>query len=173
MLSIKNRHHCRFFVNCSSSDLDDKRRTKRLTHVAAELAAHTGSSLASSCEGNLAVVEGAYRLIENEAVEPDAIAEAGFQATALAVHDAQLLLAIEDSTTLSYKHSIRSELGDIGGPKNSNARGIWAHSVLLLDADTERTMGLIDQQRWIRDDGERGKRNTRKQLWINTISAID
>lgn len=145
------------------SDLGDKRRTKRLTHVAAELAAHTGSSLASSCEGNLAVVEGAYRLIENEAVEPDAIAEAGFQATALAVHDAQLLLAIEDSTTLSYKHSIRSELGDIGGPKNSNARGIWAHSVLLLDADTERTMGLIDQQRWIRDDEERGKRNTRKQ----------
>ena len=63
------------------SDLGDKRRTKRLTHVAAELAAHTGSSLASSCEGNLAVVEGAYRLIGNEAVEPDAIAEAGFQAT--------------------------------------------------------------------------------------------
>ncbi|MGI2028431.1 IS4/Tn5 family transposase DNA-binding protein [Endozoicomonas acroporae] len=30
------------------SDLDYKRRTKRLTHVAAELAAHTGSSLASS-----------------------------------------------------------------------------------------------------------------------------
>ena len=117
MLSIKNRHHCRFFVNCSSSDLDDKRRTKRLTHVAAELAAHTGSSLASSCEGNLAVVEGAYRFIENEAVEPDAIAEVGFQATTLAVHDAQLLLAIEDSTTLSYKHSIRSELGDIGGQK--------------------------------------------------------
>lgn len=24
-------------------------------------------------------------------------------------------------------------------------------------------MGLIDQQRWIRDDEERGKRNTRKQ----------
>ncbi|WP_422450756.1 IS4/Tn5 family transposase DNA-binding protein [Endozoicomonas sp. ALB091] len=54
------------------SDLGDKRRTKRLTHVAAELAAHTGSSLASSCESNLAVVEGAYRFIGNEAVEPDA-----------------------------------------------------------------------------------------------------
>ena len=87
------------------------------------------------------MVEGAYRLIGSEAVEPEAIAEAGFQATALAVRDAQLLLAIEDSTTLSYKHSIRSELGDIGEPKNSNSRGIWAHSVMLLDADTERTMG--------------------------------
>ncbi|WP_422491458.1 IS4/Tn5 family transposase DNA-binding protein [Endozoicomonas sp. ALE010] len=61
------------------SDLGDKRRTKRLTHVAAELAAHTGSSLASSCESNLAVVEGAYRFIGNEAVEPDAIAEPDFR----------------------------------------------------------------------------------------------
>lgn len=40
------------------------------------------------------MVEGAYRLIGNEAVEPDAIAEAGFQVIVLAVHDAQLLLAI-------------------------------------------------------------------------------
>ena len=64
----------------------------------------------------------------------------GFQATTLAVHDARLLLAIEDTTTLSYKHSIRSELGDIGEPKNSSSRGLWAHSVMLLDADTERTL---------------------------------
>ncbi|WP_252176940.1 IS4 family transposase [Endozoicomonas sp. 4G] len=49
------------------AELGDKRRTKRLTRVAIELAAHTGSSLASSCEGDLAVVEGAYRLIGNEA----------------------------------------------------------------------------------------------------------
>ncbi|WP_252179061.1 IS4 family transposase [Endozoicomonas sp. 4G] len=145
------------------AELGDKRRTKRLTQVAAELAAHTGSSLASSCEGNLALVEGAYRLIENEAVEPDAIAEAGFQATALAANDAQLLLAIEDSTTLSYTHSTRSELGNIGESKNSKSRGIWAHSVMLIDADTERTVGLIDQQRWIRDDEERDKRSARKQ----------
>ncbi|WP_422476326.1 transposase DNA-binding-containing protein [Endozoicomonas sp. ALB032] len=32
----------------SCAELDDKRRAKRLTRVAAELDAHTGSSLASS-----------------------------------------------------------------------------------------------------------------------------
>ena len=150
----------RFF---GSANLGDKRRTKRLVQVAGDLSAHMGLSLASSCDGNLAAVEGAYRLIENEAVEPDAIAEAGFQATALASSDSQLILAIEDSTTLSYKHSVRTELGDIGGPEDSKSKGIWAHSVMLLDADTERTIGLIDQQRWIRDDEERGKKHERKK----------
>lgn len=127
------------------ADLGDKRRTKRLVHTAADLSAHMGSSLAESCEGNLASVEGGYRLIENEAVDPEAIAEAGFQATARASEDSEpILLALEDSTTLGYKHSARSELGDLGGSEDSRIKGFWAHSVILLDAETERTFGLID-----------------------------
>ena len=145
------------------ADLGDKRRTTRLVQVAADLSAHAGSSLAASCEGNLAAVEGAYRLIENESVEPEAIAESGFQATAYAAKDSDLLLALEDTTTLGYRHSVRSELGDLGGPKDSKTKGIWAHSVMLLDANTERTIGLIDQQRWIRDDEDRKKNNSCKQ----------
>ena len=145
------------------ADLGDKRRTKRLVHTAVDLSAHTGSSLAESCEGNLASVEGSYRLIENEAVDPEAIAEAGFQATVHTSEDSELILALEDSTTLGYKHSARSELGGLGGPEHSSTKGFWAHSVMLLDAETERTLGLIDQQRWIRDDSERGKKHKRRQ----------
>ena len=145
------------------ANLGDKRRTKRLVQVAGDLSAHTGSSLDTSCSGNLVAVEGAYRLIENEAVEPDAIAEAGFQATAVAAYNYQIILAIEDSTTLSYKHSVRTEPGDIGEPENSLSKSLWAHSVMLLDADSERTIGLIDQQRWIRHDNDRGKKHERKQ----------
>ena len=145
------------------ADLGDKRRTKRLVHTAVDLSAHTGSSLAESCEGNLASVEGSYRLIENEAVDPEAIAEAGFQATVHASEDSELILALEDSTTLDYKNSARSELGDLGGPEHSNTKGFWAHSVMLLDAETERPLGLIDQQCWIRDDSERGKKHKRRQ----------
>ena len=47
--------------------------------VAADLSASTGSSLACSCNGNLAAVEGAYRLIENKAVKPEDIAEEVFK----------------------------------------------------------------------------------------------
>ena len=145
------------------ANLSDKRRTARLVQVATDLSEHTGSSLAASCEGDLASVEGAYRLMENEHVEPETIAESGFQATAHAAKDSELLLALEDSTTLGYKHSVRSKLGDLGGPENSKTKGIWAHSVMLLDAETEQTVGLIDQQRWIRDDEDRGKKHQRKQ----------
>ena len=103
--------------------MGDKRRTKRFVHTAVDLSAHTGSSLAESCEGNLASVEGSYRLIENEAVDPEAIVEAGFQATVHASEDSELILALEDSTTLGYKHSARSELGGLGGPEHSSAKG--------------------------------------------------
>ncbi|WP_222842215.1 IS4 family transposase [Endozoicomonas montiporae] len=143
--------------------MGDQRRTKRLVHTAAELSAHTGSSLAESCEGDLSLLVGGYRLIENEAVKPEAIAEAGFQATLHALQDSELILALEDSTTLGYKHSARSKLGDLGGPKDAITKGFWAHSVMLLDAETERTLGLIDQQRWIRDDDQRGQKHQRKQ----------
>ena len=47
----------------------------------------------------------------NEAVDPEAVAEAGFQATVHASKDSELILALEDSTTLGYKHSARIELG--------------------------------------------------------------
>ncbi len=150
-------------VTFGCTDLGDKRRTNRLVQVAAELSAHTGFSLAASCEGDLASVEGAYRLIENEAVKPEAIAEGGFHATTLAAKDSELLLAVEDSTTLGYKHSARAELGDLGGPEDSKTKGFWAHTVMLIDADTEKTIGLIDQQRWKRDDAKRGKKHKRKQ----------
>ena len=54
-------------------------------------------------------------------------------------------------------------MGNIGESAKSKAKGIWAHSVVLLDADTEQTVGLVDQQRWIRDANQLGKRNDRKQ----------
>ncbi|USE36212.1 IS4 family transposase [Endozoicomonas sp. SCSIO W0465] len=146
------------------ADLGDTRRTKRLVKVAAELSAHTGNSLSSSCEGYTALVTGAYRLIENEAVKPEAIAEAGFQATAKIARQSRLLLALEDTTTLGYKHAVRSELGDLGGPEGSKTRGFHVHSVFLVDADTERSIGLIDQERWVREDVQRGKKNQRRQL---------
>ena len=146
-----------------SANLGDNRRTTRLVKVAADLSAHAGSSLAASCEGNLASVEGAYRLIENESVEAEAIAESGFQATTCVAKCSNLLLALEDTTTLGYRHSVRSELGGLGGPKDSKTKGIWAHSVMLLDANTERTVGLIDQQRWVRDDEDRKKKNQCRQ----------
>jgi len=143
-------------------DLGDVRRTARLVKLAAGLAKQTGASVSRSCQGDEAGKEGAYRWLRNGNIGYERVAESGFAATAVAAEKVELLLAVEDSTTLSFKHGVAKALGDTGGKADSKARGVWAHSVLLLDARSEQTMGLIEQRLWQRD-GQRGTRHTRKE----------
>ena len=144
------------------SELGDKRRTERLVKVASGLAGRVGQSLVKSC-GSEAEIEGAYRLLRNEQVECEAIAESGFKACAEQASLSRTLLALEDSTSLSFGHGVRDELGPVGGAAESQLQGFMVHSVLLVDADTRRTIGLIEQQRWKRRVEEHGKKHRRKQ----------
>lgn len=144
-------------------ELGDKRRTRRLVKMAGAMAARTGRSVLRACAGDDAASEGAYRLIRNDAVSPEAIAEGGFQATARLAHECATLLAVEDSTSLSYRHSVAEELGPTNSRRDAKAGGMMVHSVLLLDAHSERTLGLIEQQRWCRDATTHGKKAKRKQ----------
>lgn len=81
-------------------DLDDKRRDARLVRMAGDLTRYAGSSLLKSCDGDEAAAEGMVRLLRNEGVDPSAIAEGGFQATARRAPSWVVLLAVEDSTSL-------------------------------------------------------------------------
>lgn len=66
-------------------------------------------------------------------------------------------LAIEDTTTLSYKHrSIRDDLGHVN--QGHRYRGLLAHSVLLFASETHDVVGLIEQQKWTKDIQTRGIR---------------
>lgn len=143
-------------------DLGDARRTRRLVDVAARLAGCAGSSLAKSCQGDAAAQLGGYRLMRNTSVEPEAIAEAGFEAVVRQIPEDATVLALEDTTTLSYRHGIGDELGVIGNDLGASSRGFLVHSVLLVDAATERTLGLAEQQHWCRDDRAHGKKHQRK-----------
>jgi len=69
---------------------------------------------------------------------------------------------LEDSTTLSYGHQVAEELGDLGGPQDSRRQGYLVHSVLLVDAHSERIEGLVDQVRWCRERRKRGQRHQRR-----------
>ena len=129
--------------------LGDSRRTKRLVQLAGQLAAHTGQSIVQSLSSN-AEIEAAYRFVRNDDVEPEAIAEAGFAATADACKGFDCLLALEDSTSIEFKHrTVAKELGHTTSHKHS--RGIQVHSVLLFAPEEQQVVGLIEQQRWARD----------------------
>jgi hypothetical protein len=107
-----------------------------------------------------AEVEGAYRLLRNPAVSSQAIAEGGYAATAERAREIETLLAVEDTTSLSFSHGVGDELGYIGPPKQKK-KGIQVHSVLLLDARTKSTVGLIEQHRWHRQASRLKDKNQR------------
>ena len=148
--------------NFGGCDLGDKRRIARLVRMAGDLARHAGSSLLKSCDGDEAAAEGMYRLLRNEGVDPSAIAAGGFQATARRARSCAVLLAVEDSTSLVYQHSVAGELGATGNNPQAAHEGFIVHSVVLLDGDSGSTVGLIEQRRWKRLAEEHGKKHRRK-----------
>ena len=131
--------------------LGDARRTQRLINTCADMAGSSGKSIAKSCIGNGSKLEGTYRLIRNNHVSLEMIRAAGFEHTASLVKDIPEILALEDITSLSYKHQVAEELGKLGKPTDK-ARGWWVHSVMLLDSHSTRTLGLIHQDWWCRPD---------------------
>jgi len=137
--------------------LGDVRRTKRLIDYAARQVQDPEGSTYRVCRGDGAAVEGAYGLLENDDVFPEAIEEGVFRAAADAAAACELVLAVQDTTRVTYPHSVAEELGDvgIGGPNNS--QGLWVHSTLLVDPDRADPLGLIDQSRWIREQDRAGK----------------
>jgi len=74
---------------------------------------------------------------------------AGFEYTASLVKDVSEILALEDTTSLSYKHRVAEKLGKLG-KTTDKARGWWVHSVMLLDSQSTRILGLIHQDWWCR-----------------------
>ena len=147
--------------NFGESELGDKRRRARLVRVAGDVARHAGSSLLKACEGDEAAVEGLYRLLRNEAVEASAIAEGGFRATVRRAAGCGELLAVEDTTSLLYRHSVASELGATTSNLKAVGQGFVVHSVVLLEQESGATVGLVEQRRWVREASEYGKSNAR------------
>lgn len=145
------------------SNLGDARRTARLVDVAARMARQMGRSLAKSCEGDHAALLGGYRFMRNEAVDPEAIRVGGFGHVAQKAQAHSLLLAIEDTTCVTYAHAAAAELGLTGSKPDVKRSGFLVHSVLLLDAVSEQTVGLIEQRHWCRERASFGKKHLRKQ----------
>lgn len=142
------------------ADLGDNRRTKRLVKLSAQMAAHMGASVVEAA-GDTASIEGAYRFIRNQAVDASDIAEAGFGSLLPRLSESSTILALEDTTTLSYAHGVSKELGNTGTKQEGKRKGMWAHSVLMVDADSEQTLGLGEQYRWCRKAENHGQKHDR------------
>jgi len=151
------------------ADLNDPRRTKRLVKLAGDMAAQTGHSVVRASQ-DPASIEGAYRFIRNQAITPENIAQAGFKQTDQLVRQSALVLAIQDTTGLSYRHSVCDELGEVSSAKaDSNSpkgRTLYVHSTLMIDAQSEAVLGLSNQHYFFR---QQKHKETKEQLQRRSI----
>lgn len=143
-------------------ELGDARRTNRLISLASSCAKDVDASILGSCNGNEAQIEGAYRFLRNEFIDPEEIRNGGYQSTVRLAAKESTLLAIEDTTTLSYSHQASRELGYTSNSNSAKTKGFQVHSVLMLSEETTRCIGLAEQTWYCRDNSEYGKRAYRK-----------
>jgi hypothetical protein len=101
----------------SKAELGDPRRTKRLIKISEDMLTNVDNSV-HAASPDPASIEGAYRFIRNDSVEPQAIAEAAYSYTDTLVSQRKLVLAIQDTTGLSYRHSVCEELGAVNSSNN-------------------------------------------------------
>ncbi len=131
-------------------ELGDSRRTRRLVDYAARQVAQPQASTNAVCGGDDIVAEGTYRWVRNSAVEAKAVDEGPFRVTARICANRSVVLAIQDSTTLTYSHAVADKLGTVTEVEGHRIAGILAHSTLMVDVQSREPLGLIDQQRWSR-----------------------
>ena len=149
-------------ANFGECDLGDARRTRRLVRLAAAQAASPQAVVNAVCGGDSAFREGAYRLLNNDAIDAEDIAEGVFARTVEDCADRSVVLAVQDTSSASFTHGPKNELGELT-TKGSTNRGLLVHSTLAIDGDSGDVIGLLDQARWVRPEKRPG-RDKRKSI---------
>ncbi len=92
--------------------------------------------MAQCCAGESAALLGSYRLMRNEGVSAEAIRGDGLRWSARQAPSCPgVLLAVEDTTSVSYAHAAAAGLGTTGSRREAKHRGYLVHSILWLFFD--------------------------------------
>jgi hypothetical protein len=159
------------------AELGDERRTRRLVKVAASVARNPGGTvtraLSVSCER-----EGAFRLLENRAVRPEALADAVHVAAARQCAKHQWVYVIFDQSTTAFvdPDDIRG-LGRVGDGKNDRLRGLEMMNGFALEPNGT-PIGLVATRwfarlgpGWVRRDG-RPVEERESEMWLAALDQV-
>jgi len=137
--------------------LGDARRTERLVAMAAEVAARPAGTVTRACSSS-ASREGAFRLLENPAVRPEAIRKCVQDATVRRAGARSLVFVPVDGTSLHITDTMsRKGIGSIGA-LDRGARGVQVMSAFAVGYDG-MPLGIAGQTMWVRP--ERSRRSSR------------
>ncbi len=142
----------------TSVELGDKRLNRRLVKVANDLLGNADEPIQLAC-GNWAGAKAAYRLFDNDKLQEEKLLQAHQMETInrLEKSEEEILLAIQDTTTLNYTHHPKKQgLGKIN--KNSGfekpSMGFFLHNTLLI-TESGLPLGLLDQKIYQHKTGEK------------------
>ena len=97
-------------------------------------------------------------------MEPDDIISAHQQSTSTRLEQHQVILAIQDTTGLSFKHHPSKTVEQGFGPISSHpySLGLKVHSILAASSDGV-PLGILDQQSWAREPKQKKKRKAKQR----------
>lgn len=159
------------------ADLGDVRRTRRLVRLAAEVADTPAGTVSKACRSS-ASREGAFRLLENEAIRPDDVRDAAEIAGARRCAGQRRVFVAVDATSLTFTDGTgRKGFGAVGSWKQ-RGRGIHVMSALAVTEDGA-TLGLCGQRFWTRDSCSKTshlrnrsiKEETESRFWLEALWA--
>lgn len=127
------------------AELRDGRRTRRLVRAMGTLAARPGGRV-TQVYAFKAEREGAFRLIENDSVDPAEIAAASHRSTARGCAVQDMVYVPLDETCLSFVDHTGTRFGRTGS--RGTRRGMHAMSALAVDVHGT-TLGLVGQKYWV------------------------
>jgi hypothetical protein len=166
-----NRWAQQQFSNCQ---LGDRRRTRRLVRLAEQVVSHPSGSFPEQTE-SWADLKAAYRLLDQDEVTFEAIAEVHWQQTRR--RSAGRYLVLGDTTELDF--GIHRLVADLGPTGNGGGWGFLLHSGLLVAAEGEEIFGLAGQAIHYRKAAPKNENTTQRlgrdresEVWGKVIDAV-
>jgi len=151
-------------------DLGDVRRNKRAKAVLTRLAEKPTASIPGACRG-WSETHGAYRFMQNEAVEWRDIMEPHWNCTQERMREHDVVLCIQDTTGLDFNGQ---EISGLGPLSYEAQRGMYLHPTYAVTTDRV-ALGVIDAWMWAREfkdaDGRRGG-ITESTRWVEGYERI-
>jgi hypothetical protein len=133
--------------------LGDERLNARAIKLLGQLSAQPQAYINQACE-DWAATKAAYRFFDNEQVEPAKILSPHYQQTCARMAQHQIILALQDTTELSYSTHLQTKgLGPIGN--NSQwQQGLLLHTTLAV-TPAGLPLGILTQEVWARNQQAR------------------
>lgn len=126
-------------------DLGDPRRTSRVIRTVTNLASNPEASFPEAM-GDEATTEGAYRLMNSGHVTMKQLNDAHAQTTARRAAEAQVVLAIHDSTTFEFAHAEPEMIGYT----NTGKAGFIVHYTLVVSQAERKPLGIAHVEELVR-----------------------